>query len=121
MKKTFRIVIVFALLLLIHTLVGCSNNLSGKYEAKFKEESLIKSKITYEFSDDQVTMTVIDYDLFNGNKTTTYSGTYEIINDEITFILDDYHLESVTYSFSKDKVDGEKVIIIDGNTYTKVK
>lgn len=122
MKKVIRILTAICLLAAMAlTLTACGNRLSGKYEANVGEGTLFESKIAYEFSGDQVTMTITEDTILGATKTTSYTGTYEIADDQITFDLENYILGKVTYSFSQGTIDGEKVIIIDGRTYTKVK
>lgn len=121
MKKIIRVVLACLLLASLSlSLTACGNRLSGKYEAQVGDGLLIDSQVAYEFSGDKVTMTITGDKLLGGTKTTTYTGTYEIVDDKITFDLEGYLLGKVTYSFSRGTVDGKKVIIIDGRTYVKV-
>ena len=61
----------------------------------------------------------------NERATTVRNITYEIVESEenpdklvIKFTFGD---ETATYSYSEGELDGEKIIIINGTTFTKVK
>lgn len=124
MKKTFRffaIVMIIATLAL--TLASCSKILTGKYSAEV-DWGIISGKVSYEFKGKNVTMTIVT-GIVGFEKSEVIEGTYEItesVEEEgklvIKFTFGD---ETSTYSFSEDKVDGEKVIIINGTTFKKSK
>lgn len=76
--------------------VGCSEKLNGLYVT-----DVMGIKMSYEFSDDEVTMSIGGVGALN--------GTYEIKDDEIIITYNELD-QSETRTFKKDGKD----IIIDG-------
>ena len=127
MKKTIKLVaVVMVIAMLALSLVACGKSLSGKYTAE-ANWGLGQTTYTYEFTmGGKVTRTTTTDTLFGNPETKTAEGKYEIMedNDDPEKLVIAFEFEGedrVTYSYSEGTIDGEKVIIINGTTFTKVK
>ena len=127
MKKTIKLLaVVMVIAMLAISLVSCAKTLNGKYSAEVNW-GLGETTITYEFGfGGKVTKTTLTNSLFGEPKTVVVEGKYEIMEDnnnpEKYVIAFEFENEDrVTYSYSEGNIDGEKVIIINGSTFTKVK
>jgi hypothetical protein len=74
----------------------------------------------------KVTKTTVTDSLFGNPETVVTEGKYEIMEDnenpdKYVIAFEFENEERVTYSYSEGNIDGEKVIIINGSTFTKVK
>ena len=124
MKRTIKLVaVVMVVAMLALALVSCAKTLNGKYTSEV-DWGWVKGKVTYEFKDNDVTMTSTT-GIAGFEKSETKTGTYEIVESEenadklvIKFTFGD---DTTTYSYSEGELDGEKIIIINGTTFTKVK
>lgn len=124
MKKTIKLLaVVMVVAMLALALVSCAKTISGKYSAEV-DWTIFSGKVTYEFKGNDVTMTQTK-GILGFEKEDTKTGTYEIVESEenpdklvIKFTFGD---ETATYSYSEGELDGEKIIIINGTTFTKVK
>ncbi|MBQ7873322.1 MAG: hypothetical protein IJ360_05060 [Clostridia bacterium] len=124
MKKTIKLVaVVMVIAMLALSLVACAKTLNGKYTSEV-DWGIVKGNVTYEFKGNDVTMTTTT-GIAGFEKNDTKTGTYEIVESEenadklvIKFTFGD---DTTTYSYSEGELDGEKVIIINGTTFTKVK
>lgn len=124
MKKTIKLVaVVMVVAMLALSLVACAKTLNGKYTSEV-DWGIVKGNVTYEFKGNDVTMTTTT-GIAGFEKNDTKTGTYEIVESEenadklvIKFTFGD---DTTTYSYSEGELDGEKVIIINGTTFTKVK
>lgn len=124
MKKTIKLVaVVMVIAMLALSLVACAKTLNGKYTSEV-DWGIVKGEVTYEFKGNDVTMTTTT-GIAGFEKNDTKTGTYEIVESEenadklvIKFTFGD---DTTTYSYSEGELDGEKVIIINGTTFTKVK
>lgn len=124
MKKTIKLLaVVMVVAMLALALVSCAKTLNGKYTSEV-DWGIVKGKVTYEFKGNDVTMTTTT-GIAGFEKSETETGTYEIVESEenadklvIKFTFGD---ETATYSYSEGELDGEKIIIINGTTFTKVK
>ena len=124
MKKTIKLVaVVMVIAMLALALVACAKTLNGKYTSEV-DWGIVKGEVTYEFKGNDVTMTTTT-GIAGFEKNDTKTGTYEIVESEenadklvIKFTFGD---DTTTYSYSEGELDGEKVIIINGTTFTKVK
>ena len=124
MKKTIKLLaVIMVVAMLALALVSCAKTISGKYSAEV-DWTIVSGKVTYEFKGNDVTMTTTS-GIFGFEKSETETGTYEIVESEenpdklvIKFTFGD---QTATYSYSEGELDGEKIIIINGTTFTKVK
>ncbi len=124
MKKTVKILAVFMIISMLSvSLVSCSKMVTGKYSATF-----LGVETTFEFGvfGSVTKTTVIPKTIFTDEETVVKEGKYEIMEDNedpkklvIAFEFEDE--ERVTYSFSQGEIDGEKIIIIAGVEFSKVK
>ena len=119
-KKFIILILVLALPV---SLVSCSKMVTGKYSATF-----LGVETTFEFGvlGSVTKTTVIPKTIFTDEETVVKKGKYEIMEDNenpeklvIAFEFEDE--ERVTYSFSQGEIDGEKIIIIAGVEFSKVK
>ena len=124
MKKTIKLLaVVMVVAMLALALVSCAKTLNGKYTSEV-DWGIVKGKVTDEFKGNDVTMTTTT-GIAGFEKSETETGTYEIVESEenadklvIKFTFGD---DTTTYSYSEGELDGEKIIIINGTTFTKVK
>lgn len=124
MKKTIKLVaVVMVIAMLALSLVACAKTLNGKYTSEV-DWVWVKGQVTYEFKGNDVTMTTTT-GIAGFEKDDTKTGTYEIVESEenadklvIKFTFGD---DTTTYSYSEGELDGAKIIIINGTTFTKVK
>ena len=124
MKKIVKILAVFMIISMLSvSLVSCSKMVTGKYSATF-----LGVETTFEFGvlGSVTKTTVIPKTIFTDEETVVKEGKYEIMEDNenpeklvIAFEFEDE--ERVTYSFSQGEIDGEKIIIIAGVEFSKVK
>ena len=124
MKKIVKILAVFMIISMLSvSLVSCSKMVTGKYSATF-----LGVETTFEFGvlGSVTKTTVIPKTIFTDEETVVKKGKYEIMEDNenpeklvIAFEFEDE--ERVTYSFSQGAIDGEKIIIIAGVEFSKVK
>ena len=127
MKKTIKLLaVVMVIAMLTLSLASCGKVLTGKYSAEVNW-GLGETTITYEFGiGGKVTKTTVSDSLFGDPETSVAEGKYEIVedNDNPDKLIIAFEFEGedrVTYSYSEGTIDGEKVIIINGSTFTKVK
>lgn len=127
MKKTIKLLaVVMVIAMLSVSLVACGKTLSGKYSAEVNW-GFGETTITYEFGmGGKVTKTTVTDSLFGNPETVVTEGKYEIMEDnenpdKYVIAFEFENEERVTYSYSEGNIDGEKVIIINGSTFTKVK
>ena len=126
MKKTIRLVAILMIVaMLAVSLTSCSKMLYGKYVAEGGLGDLAGAKTVYEFIGNKVTVTTTTNNFITGEKTTTKTGTYEIMedNDDPSKLIIAFEFEGedrYTRSFSEgENVDGEKIITIGGVDYKK--
>ncbi len=127
MKRTIKLVaVVMVVAMLALALVSCAKTLNGKYTAE-ANWGLGETTYTYDFTvGGKVTRTTTTDTLFGNPETKTAEGKYEIMEDnndpqKLVIAFEFEGEERVTYSFSEGTLDGEKVIIINGTTFTQVK
>ena len=127
MKKTVRIIAVLMMVAMLSlALVSCGKTLNGKYTAE-ANWGLGQTTYTYEFTmGGKVTRTTTTDTLFGSPETKTAEGKYEIMEDndnpdKYVIAFEFPEEERATYSYSEGNIDGEKVIIINGTTFTQVK
>lgn len=127
MKKTIKLVaVVMVIAMLALSLVACGKSISGKYSAE-ANWGLGQTTYTYDFTmGGKVTRTTTTDTLFGNPETKTAEGKYEIMEDnenpdKYVIAFEFPEEDRVTYSYSEGTIDGEKVIIINGTTFTKVK
>jgi hypothetical protein len=117
MRKTLRILAVCAILFsFIFSLTGCDQFLSGTYEATFGDATRTESKVTFEFVLYWVRITSVDYNGEN-TETTEHIGTYQISDGTISFRFDDMDGKDLSFSFSRESVDGRPAIRIGGDLF----
>ena len=118
MKKFMSIVLVVVMML---SLVACSKQLSGTYQAEF-DIKIMKYTASYTFKGDKVEITK-KTNVFGVVDTTSFEGTYEIIENEdgsmeitISLKTEDDQIKSGTFSFE----EGEGYIKIGKSELQKV-
>lgn len=124
MKRTIKLVaVVMVVAMLALALVSCAKTLSGKYTAEVNWY-VGTTTVTYEFKGNDVKKTTVS-GIGSLSNTDVVEGTYEIVESAedaeklvIKFTFGD---NTETYSYSEGTLDGEKIIIINGTTFTKVK
>ena len=124
MKRTIKLVaVVMVVAMLALALVSCAKTLNGKYTAEVNWV-VMSGKVTYEFKGNDVTMTTTS-GILGFEKNDTKTGTYEIVeseeNPDKLVIKFTFGEDTDTYSYSEGVLDGEKIIIINGTTFTQVK
>jgi len=101
---------------------ACGNKLSGTYSASGNLFGVAGSDVSYKFSGKKVTVTVTA-SVLGFEKENTYSGTYELTEEEgksyIVFTFSDSEADSYDGKFSF--AETENGIKISGVEYTKEK
>lgn len=113
MKRSIRIIAVaLVAVMLCLTLVACGKKLSGTYEAEIGGD-ILGYTATYEFSGSKVTATKTA-SVLGAKESTTFEGTYEIKDDEITldFDKDDDDIKGGTFAFEETE-DGIKIGLVE--------
>lgn len=125
MKKTIKLLaIVMVIAMLSISLVSCGKMLNGKFTAEV-DWGLYRASTTYEFNAfGGVTRTVVQKVISGDPETVVSEGKYEIMEDnenpdKLIIAFEFEGEDRVTYSYSEGTIDGAKIIIINGTTFTK--
>lgn len=117
MKKALRILTVCTLLFaLCLSFVGCNQQLSGTYEATFGDDVHTERTVTLEFVLYWARVIIVDH---TGEvpETIEHVGTYQLADGTITFRFEDLDGAEMTYSFSRETVDGVSAIRINDDLF----
>ncbi len=125
MKKTIKLLaVVMVIAMLAISLVSCGNVLNGTYEKK-TESQVLGADITFEFKGKEYTKTTVSYVAGFASDPDVEKGTYKILEDpenadNLLIVFTPEGAENgQSYSYSTGTLNGQKIIVIGGTTYTK--